>query len=125
MFLFYKFPLGTILTVSHNYLYVVFRIYVCTCVLSRFSHVQLFEIPWTIAHQAPLSKESSRQEYWSGLPCPPPGDLPHRRIKPAFLRSSELTGRFFTICATREAHTLCFTSCPCLKVFSGRLLHLK
>ena len=81
----------------------------CACVLSRFSHVQLFETPWTIAHQAPLSLESSRQEYWSGLPCPPPGDLPHQRIKPAFLRSSELTGRFFTICATREAHTLCLS----------------
>ena len=38
--------------------------------------------PWTIAHQAPLSMGFSRQEYWSGLPCPPPGDLPNPRIKP-------------------------------------------
>ena len=46
------------------------------CVLlSRFSHVQLFATPWTIAHQAPLSMGFSRQEYWSGSPCPPPGDL--------------------------------------------------
>ena len=44
--------------------------------LSCFSHVQLFVTLWTIACQAPLSMEFSRQEYWSGLPCPPPGDLP-------------------------------------------------
>ena len=42
---------------------------------SHFSRVQLFAIPWTVAHQAPLSMGFSRQEYWSGLPCPPPGDL--------------------------------------------------
>ena len=44
--------------------------------LSCFSCVQLFATLWTIAHQAPLPKWFSRQEYWSGLPCPPPGDLP-------------------------------------------------
>ena len=38
---------------------------------------------WTVAHQAPLSMEFSRQEYWSGLPFPPPGDLPNLRIEPA------------------------------------------
>ena len=43
--------------------------------LSCFSHVQLFAIPWTVACQAPLSMGVSRQEYWSGLLCPPPGDL--------------------------------------------------
>ena len=43
------------------------------CVLSC---IWLFATPWTIAHQAPLSMGFSRQEYWSGLPCPPPGDLP-------------------------------------------------
>ena len=46
------------------------------------SHVQLFETPWTVAYQAPLSVEFSRQEYWSGLPFPSPGDLPHPGIKP-------------------------------------------
>ena len=40
------------------------------------SHVQLFATPWTVAHQAPLSMGFSRQEYWSGLPFPPLGDLP-------------------------------------------------
>ena len=47
--------------------------------LSRFSHVWLFATPWTVARQAPLSMEFSRQECWSELPCPPPGDLPHNR----------------------------------------------
>ena len=42
----------------------------------------LFEIPWTIAHQALLSVGFSRQEYWSGLPCPPPGDRPNPGIEP-------------------------------------------
>ena len=48
---------------------------------------------WTIAHQAPLSMGFSRQEYWSGLPFPPLGDLPDPRIEPA---SPVLAGRFFT-----------------------------
>ena len=47
-----------------------------------FSHVWLFTTPWTVAHQAPLSMEFSRQEYWSGLPVPSPGDLPDPGIKP-------------------------------------------
>ena len=51
--------------------------------LSHFSHVQLFATPWTIASQAPLSMEFFRQEYWSGWPCPSPGDLPNSGIKPA------------------------------------------
>ena len=46
------------------------------------SHVQLFVTPWTKACQAPLSMDSSRQQYWSGLPFPPPGDLPDPGIKP-------------------------------------------
>ena len=45
-------------------------------VLSHFNHVQFFVTLWTVALQAPLSMEFSRQEYWSGLLCPPPGDLP-------------------------------------------------
>ena len=51
------------------------------CVLSRFSHVQLFATPWTIARQAPPSMGLSRQEYWSGVPFPPPGDLPNQGIE--------------------------------------------
>ena len=51
---------------------------------------------WTVAHQAPLSMGFSRQEYWGGLPCPPPGDLPDPGIKPTSLSSPALAGRFFT-----------------------------
>ena len=50
--------------------------WIVMCVLSCFSHVQLCEILWAVAHQAPLSMRFSRKEYWSGLPCPPPVDLP-------------------------------------------------
>ena len=52
------------------------------CVLSHFSPVRLFVILWTAAHQAPLSMGFSRPEYWSGLPYPPPRDLPNQGIKP-------------------------------------------
>ena len=51
--------------------------------LRSFSHVQLFVTLWTVAHHAPLSVGFSRQEYWSGLPFPLPGDLPDPKIKPA------------------------------------------
>ena len=50
--------------------------------VKSFSHVQLFGTPWTVAYQAPPSMEFSRQEYWSGLPFPSPGDLPDPGIKP-------------------------------------------
>ena len=50
--------------------------------LSHFSRVQLFVTPWMVAHQAPLLMGFSRQEYWSGLPFPTPGDLPNPVIKP-------------------------------------------
>ena len=52
--------------------------------LSHFSCVQLFATPWIVAHQAPLSMGLFRQEYWSGLPFPPPGDLPDPGIKAGF-----------------------------------------
>ena len=52
-----------------------------------------FVTPWTVACHDPLSMGFSREEYWSGLPCPPPGDLPDLGIKP---RSPVLAGRFFT-----------------------------
>ena len=49
--------------------------------LNCFSRVPLFETLWTVVYQTSLSMEFSRQEYWSGLPCPPPGDLPNPGIK--------------------------------------------
>ena len=73
-----------------------------TCMLSCFSGVQLFATLWIVAHQAPLSIGFSRQEYWNGLPCPPPGDLLNQGIKPASLTSPALAGRFFTINANWE-----------------------
>ena len=65
----------------------------CAYVLSC---VWLFVTPWTIAYPAPLSTESSRQEYWSGLPYPTPGYLPDPGIEPASLVSPALAGGFFT-----------------------------
>ena len=61
--------------------------------LSHFSHVQPFVIPWTRACQASLSMVFPSQEYWSGLPFPPPGDLPDPGIQ---LTSLAMTGGFFT-----------------------------
>ena len=66
---------------------------VCVCVLSR---VQLFATPQTVAHQAPLSMRFPRQEYWSVLPFPPPGDLPDPGVEPSSLVSAALVGGFFT-----------------------------
>jgi len=60
----------------------------CVSVLSRFICVRLFVTLWTVALQAPLSMGFSRQESWSGLPCPPPGDLPN----PCRVLNTELPG---------------------------------
>ena len=68
----------------------------CYTLLGCFSHAQLFATAWTIAHQAPPSMGFYRHEYWSGLPCPPPGDLPDPGIKPASPVSPALAGGFFT-----------------------------
>ena len=70
------------------------------CLACLLSCVQFFATPWPVAHHAPLSMESSRQEYWSGLPFPPLGDLPNTRVEPAYFLYPASTGRFFTISAT-------------------------
>ena len=57
--------------------------------------------PWTVARQAPLSMGLSRQEYWSGLPCPPPGDLPNPGIEPISLVFPDAASGFFTTNATQ------------------------
>ena len=57
--------------------------------------VQFFAVPWTIVHQAPLFMGFSRQEYWNGMPFPPPGDPPDPGIKPISLMSPVLAGRSF------------------------------
>ena len=68
----------------------------------------IFATLWTVACQTPVSMGFSRQEYWSGLPCPPPGDLPDLEIEPASLMSPALAGRFFTTSATWEAHLVSY-----------------
>ena len=65
-------------------------------VLSHFSRVRLFATLRTVAHQVLLAMGFSRQEYWSGLPCPPPGDLPDPGIEPISTISPALADRFFT-----------------------------
>ena len=74
------------------------QVYCCrVCVCAKLlSCVQLFATVGAIACQAPLSMGFSRQEYWSGLPCPPPGDLSDPGIEPMSLASPALAGRFFT-----------------------------
>ena len=69
------------------------------------SHVRLFAIPRTVARQPPLSTGFSRQEHWSGLPRPPPGDLPNPGIGPTSLMSPALAGGFSITSATWEAQT--------------------
>ena len=82
-------------------------------VLSCFSSVQLFATPWTVACQAPLSMEFSRQEYWSGLLCPLPEDLTSPGMELAYLMSPALAGRFFTTSATGKSAYVntCVLSC--------------
>ena len=75
-----------------------------TCEPSRSSHVWFFVTLCTVACLAPLSMGFSRQEYWSGLPCLLPGNLPSPWIKPASLMSPALAGGFFTTSTTWEAH---------------------
>ena len=80
-------------------------------VLSHFNHAWLFATLWTIAHQAPLSMGFSRQEYWTGLPCPPPGGSSWSRDRAHVSTSLALAGEFFTTSTTWEA--------------SGRFLYYK
>ena len=72
--------------------------------LNHFSHVRLCATLWIVAHQAPLSMGFSKQEYWSQLPCPSPGDLPDPGTELSSLTSSALAGGFFTTSTTWEAH---------------------
>ena len=80
-----------------------FNILEAVCACCHFDHVQLFETLQTIACWAPLSMGFYRQEYWSGLPHPPLGDVPDPGIKPASPVSPALADRFFTTSTTWEA----------------------
>ena len=112
--------------------------------LSHFSCVWLFATPWTAAHQALLSREFHRQEYWSGMPFLPPGDLPDPGIEPMSLMLLALEGGFFLPLAPPEKNwdvstnqetgtnepiwtekygqdASCWTECPTVIIFiSGR-----
>ena len=80
---------------------------VCVCVsVHALSAVRLFAYPWTVGWPARLYMGFSRQEYWSGLPCPPPGDLPDLGIKSASLASPASAGRFFIASNTSETQGL-------------------
>ena len=75
--------------------------YVCVCMCMHAQPLKscqiCFAMPWTVAHQAPLSMKFSRQEYWSGLPFSPSGDLPRPGIEPVVpVACIGLAGRFFT-----------------------------
>ena len=72
------------------------------CVLSHFSRVQIFVILWTAALQALLSVGFSREEYWSGVPYPPPGDLPDPGSEPVPLMSLALAGGFLPLAPPGE-----------------------
>ena len=72
-----------------------FALFHMLCVKSLQCHVWLFATLWPIACQVPLSMGFSRQENWSGLLCPPPGNLPNPGLKPACLMSPTLAGGFF------------------------------
>ena len=80
-----------------NFCFLYICKYYLVVVLSRFSHVWLFVNPWTVNRQAPLSMGFCRQEFWNGLPCPLPGDLPDSGIERASLMSGALAGEFLTI----------------------------
>ena len=92
----------TILIFIYN-VHIIYNTYMCVCMLHHFSHVQLCVTLWIVAHQALLSMGFSREEYWSGLPCPPPGDLPDPGIEPVSLASPALAGGFFATSTTWEA----------------------
>ena len=84
-----------LVTHTHLWLRLIFISLGCmhVCVLRCFRRVQLFAILWTVAHQAPLAVEFSRQEYWSELPCPPSGDLPILGSNPRLLHCRRILYR--------------------------------
>ena len=107
-------------------LYAVYYTLNCCSVIRKkvksFSRVQLFAAPWTVAHQAPLSLEFSRQEYWSGLPFPSPQNLPDRAVEvrsPALQAEalpSDPPGKpsiVIKLCPVLWLHELQHASLPC------------
>ena len=96
----------------------------CVCVLNHFSRVPLFVTPRIVAHQAPLSMWFFRQEYWSGLPCPPPRDLPHQGspVSPALQVASlplSHQGTFYSQYIT--SNSLTPRECPIIQLSSDTI----
>ena len=93
-------------------------VYMHASVLSSFCSVQLLVTLWTIACWVPLSMGFSRQEYWSGLPCPPPGDLPNPGIEPTSLTSPALAVGSLQLASPGKLHAAAaaksLQSCPSL-----------
>ena len=93
--------------------------------LKSFSRVRLFATPWTVACQAPLSLGFSRQEYWSGLPFPSPGDLPDPGIEPGSLAleadalTSEPPGKIFIKVLLKNSKSIKFYTNLILSVFKA------
>ena len=104
------------------------HIYVCACMLTQSS---LFATPWTVAHQASQSMGFSRQEYWSGLPFLPPGDLPDPETEPVSPVSPALASRFFTteplgksvICIFMHIHVYIYIN-ACMHLFVHLCVHI-
>ena len=94
----------------------------CSWVLSHFSHVWLLVTLWTVACQASLSMGFSRQEYWNGLQCPPPGYLPDSGIEPSSFVSPTLAGEFFT--TTWEACITGYIYWNCLYLSNIHSVHI-
>ena len=97
-------------------------IYVCICVYTH-THTSSvmsdsFATPWTVACQAPLSMEFSRQEYWRGLPFPTPGDLPDPGSEAMSPMSHALTGGFFTTVSLGKP--ICMYVCMCVYIYIYR-----
>ena len=93
-----------ILTVMYYFFILIIKVH--ACVLSHFSCVRLFVTFWTVVYQAPLFIWFPRREYWSGLPCPPPGDHPYPGIKTRSLMSPALSDGFCTTSTTLEVWVL-------------------
>ena len=89
-------------------------VHALTCMLNHFSHVKLFVPLWTVALQTLLlSMGFSRQEYWSGLPCPPPGDLPNPGTEPTFPMAPALQADSLALSHHRS---VCVCVCVCIHI---------
>ena len=91
-------------------------VHICACLLNCFSLVCLFATLWTKTHRDLLSMRFSRQEYWSGLLYPPPGDLPKPEVQSASFTTPELAGKFLITRAAWEV-PVCVCVCVCVCVY--------